>query len=114
MERIKAELPADPEGHNDDRAKWAQVALDAFQGETGTDDGDRLADLLGDLMHWCDRNGMGFAHELERAHRYYEEETKPEPEERGHRNNPDFCAKCGGTCRYDSDGNLKPTHGAAV
>jgi hypothetical protein len=40
--------------------------------------------------------------------------TEVEPGERGHRNNPDFCAKCGGVCLYDSDGNLKPTHGAAV
>ena len=59
------DLSADPEGMNDDRAKWAQVALDAFQGETGTDDGDRLADLLCDLMHWANRNGMGFAYELQ-------------------------------------------------
>ena len=27
-------------------------------------------------------------------------------EERGHRHNSDFCAKCGGTCVYDDQGEL--------
>ena len=31
-----------------------------------------------------------------------------EGKERGHRNNPDYCAKCNGVCQFDSDGNPKP------
>jgi hypothetical protein len=75
----KPGLPPDPEGQNDDRAKWAGVALDAFQAETGTDDCDKLGDLLGDLMHWCDRNNQEFEWALDRARNYYRQETMPEP-----------------------------------
>ena len=70
-------LPPDPEGQNDDRACWAEVALDAFQQETGTEDEDALSDLLTDLMHYCDRNGIQWADELARASRNYREETAP-------------------------------------
>lgn len=48
-------LPADPENMNDDRAAWAEAALNEFRRVTGTDDEDALGDLLCDLMHWCDR-----------------------------------------------------------
>ena len=71
-------LPPDPENMNEDRAKWASEALLRFQMETGTDLEDALADLLGDLMHWADRNGRDFETDLERARRYYAEETDPE------------------------------------
>ena len=33
------------------------------------------SDLLGDLMHWCDRNGFKFDLALERARGHYEAET---------------------------------------
>ena len=187
-------LPPDPDGQNDDRAKWAKAAVLAFMAETGTDEADALPDMLADLMHWADREGYDFGDQLHRARRHYIAETAPEPgwndaptppqvvivieggivqevlsnipldagildydtegadedevfdvpqtgsapaqacghiesaavnpsrvaelleainskpetEERGHRNNPDFCAKCGGVCRFDSDGNPKP------
>ncbi len=68
-------LPPDPEGQNDDRAAWAQTALEAFQKTTRTDAGDAVSDLLGDLMHWCDRNGSDFEAELARARSHYAEET---------------------------------------
>jgi hypothetical protein len=42
---------------------------------------DAVADLLGDLMHWCDRHKMSFNDELDRARRYYDEEIA----------NPDEC-----------------------
>lgn len=74
-------LPPDPEGQNDDRAKWAGVALDAFQSETGADDCDKLGDLLGDLMHWCDRNNQEFEWALDRAREYYRQETLSEPDD---------------------------------
>lgn len=72
-------LPADPEEMNDDRAAWAETALASFQAETGTDDGDAIADLLADLMHLCDRKperfGASFRAQLERAEGHYEAET---------------------------------------
>jgi hypothetical protein len=51
----KPALPADPEGMNDRRAEWALTALLAFRYVTGTDWSDAVADLLCDLMHFCDR-----------------------------------------------------------
>jgi hypothetical protein len=48
-------LPPDPEGMNDNRARWADNVLEMFQRLTGTDFEDVLSDMLVDLMHWCDR-----------------------------------------------------------
>jgi hypothetical protein len=71
----KRKLPPDPENMNDGRAKWAGAALRHFQCTTGTDWDEGPADLLGDLMHWCDRNGFDFETELSRARRHYQTET---------------------------------------
>jgi hypothetical protein len=73
-------LPADPEGMNDDRAMWAQTALDAFAEVTNMDTAGEdaqtiLTDLLADFMHWSDRNGVDFAEVLASAKAHYEEET---------------------------------------
>jgi hypothetical protein len=65
----------DPDEKNADRARWAEAALICFQIETGTDDEDALADLLCDLMHWCDREGYAFKEALRRAKSHYGEET---------------------------------------
>jgi hypothetical protein len=73
-------LPPDPEGMNDDRAKWAGVALAAFRGETAADREDAVGDLLGDLMHWCDRAGFDFELALGRARMHYESETLSDTE----------------------------------
>lgn len=72
-----ANLPPDPEGMNDERAGWAEDTLDHFRAVTGTDEEDALADLLCDLMHWCDRNAINttFEAELEKARQHYREET---------------------------------------
>jgi hypothetical protein len=70
-----AGLPPDPEGKNYARAAWAGSALRHFQSKTGTDYEDSLGDLLGDLMHWCDRNNFDFELALERARGHYEAET---------------------------------------
>jgi len=70
-------MPANPESQNNSRSKWAEVAIKAFEAETGTYREDALADLLCDLMHWCDRNGLRFQKELERAENHYYEETYP-------------------------------------
>jgi hypothetical protein len=75
-------LPPDPEGMNNDRAEWAGAALRQFRSVTGTDFEDALSDLLGDLMHWADRNGVTFDDQLSCARMHYEAETAaddPEP-----------------------------------
>ena len=68
-------LPGDPDHRNPDRARWAAVALEAFRRETGADLEDALSDLLADCMHWCDRSGQKFEHELRRALGHYQAET---------------------------------------
>ena len=84
-------LPPDPtadEGiSNDDRAAWAEVALVAFARRTGmlkeqdhinVQSEDRfhiLADLLADLGHWCDRNGVDLPSALAHAAWHYHAET---------------------------------------
>jgi hypothetical protein len=72
-------LPADRDGLNDDRAAWAGSALAEFMLVTGTDEEERLSDLLADLMHWADRNGYAFDAALERARGHYEAETAGQP-----------------------------------
>jgi hypothetical protein len=78
-------VPPDPEGTNDAYAELAAASLRHFQRHTGSDWDDAPSDFLGDLMHFCDRNGFDFEHELERARRHYEEETaaidvEPQPD----------------------------------
>ncbi|WP_321820884.1 MULTISPECIES: hypothetical protein [unclassified Burkholderia] len=68
-------LPADPEGMNDDRAVWAGAALETFRNVTRCDQQDVVSDLVANLMHYCDRNGMLFEDELVRARKNYAEET---------------------------------------
>jgi hypothetical protein len=75
---MKRRLPSDPEGLNDDRAEWAAAALLQFQCATGTDRGDAVADLLADLMHFCDRERFDFAEQLDQARRHYAAETGSE------------------------------------
>ncbi len=77
--RIDRRLPPDPDGVNALRAGWAGAAIACFRDTTGTDPEDAVCDLVADLMHWCDRNGHYFPHELERAQDQYEAETTDEP-----------------------------------
>lgn len=65
---------------------WAQTALDAFAKTTnmdaaGEDDSTVLADLLTDLMHWCDDNGVDFKSTLAASINRYDEEVANEPAE---------------------------------
>lgn len=69
-------LPPDPEGENGNYASYAALAVKAFQKRTKSDPEDVLSDLLGDLMHWADRNDMDFDRELERARDHYRYETE--------------------------------------
>lgn len=79
---VEIEVPADPEGQNDDRATWAEEALLKFGRETGQDlriEPDELvSDFIADLMHWCDRNGVDFEDMVRRGKGHYEEETAEE------------------------------------
>lgn len=73
-------LPPDPEGRNDDRAAWANTAVEAFAAEVFHLFADRedcdmvLGDLLCDLRHWCDRMGLDFYKILTRSDHHYAEE----------------------------------------
>lgn len=71
----KARSPADPERMNADRAEWASKALGAFREVAGCQQGDDVADLVADLIHYCDRNGYAFEEELDRARQHYADET---------------------------------------
>lgn len=68
-------LPPDPEEMNAERADWAAAALCQFECATGTDYDDALADLLCDLMHWCDRNDFDFDAAMSIARMHYDAET---------------------------------------
>lgn len=62
---------------------WAQTALDAFARITrmdaaGEDDSTVLGDLLTDLMHWCDDNGVDFKSTLAASITRYDEEAAQE------------------------------------
>lgn len=72
------DLPPDPEEQNNDRSKWANVAVMAFVEKTGMKEDTEfyLSDLLTDLMHWADRSGFEFEHELSRARANYADETR--------------------------------------
>jgi len=59
---------------NEDRADWADTAIEAFMAETGTDREDALGDLLGDPMHWADREGKNYGDAIMSATSNYGEE----------------------------------------
>lgn len=64
---------SEPSGSPSDRPGKAMEALD-IAGYEARDLPSAIADLLTDLRHLCDREGLAF-HELDRrAHRHYAEE----------------------------------------
>jgi hypothetical protein len=73
----------DPDGLNTNRADWAEQALAEFSRITGLDfiepDApervEAVTDLLADLMHWCDGEGLDFEHVLLNARHHYAAET---------------------------------------
>jgi hypothetical protein len=73
-------LPPDPDGQNDERAEWAAESIRTFARVTcmdtaNEDDDTILGDLLCDLMHWCDREGIDFDAVLGAARENYGAET---------------------------------------
>lgn len=116
--------PPDPESDdicdNEKRAAWGLEAVETYAARTGLDispsaDGveTAISDLLADLHHVADREGLDFADMVERARNHYEAETAEESDQLAHRGREGFCAKCGGACEYDSDGALKQKGGLA-
>ena len=66
---------------NERRAQWADKALAVFQKETRCDQQDALPDLLCDLMHLADQQGIDFDKMLDRARCHHQAEVyEPEPE----------------------------------
>lgn len=68
---------------NNDRAKWAEAAVQAFADVTGLDtskDADgfdtAISDLLADIRHLCDREGLDMGEMDRRAHKRYLEELE--------------------------------------
>lgn len=60
-------LPPDPEEMNDKRAGWGGQVVEYFMSLTGCDQEDAVCDLIPNLHHWCDRNGLDFNNELRRG-----------------------------------------------
>jgi hypothetical protein len=78
-------LPPDPDNMNADRACWAGECIDLMSEITGCEPGqEALGDLLCNLFHWGDRNGIT-PDELEAIfasrRKMYDEETRPIPED---------------------------------
>jgi hypothetical protein len=82
LEKIKAKgLPPDPEDMNDARAEWAGECIALFSEITGSENGqEAMGDLLADMFHWCDRNGLDMEQMFDSARRCYREETYSEEE----------------------------------
>lgn len=76
---MKNPLPIDPEGgDNNARAYWAEAALRSFMAATGCDAEDALGDLIGNLLHLCDRHSDDFGDfdsGLRRGRDHYAAET---------------------------------------
>lgn len=73
-------LPPDPDKMNDDRAEWAGAAVSTFEQQVYLVPNCEpkqtiLGDLLANLMHWCDRNGVDFNQALQVGREHYMEET---------------------------------------
>jgi hypothetical protein len=85
---VDAELPPDPEGENERRAQEGGAILVHYEETSGeapyggisaeqlTDLHEQnLADMLCDLGHWCDRNGVDMQDAIRRAKMHYDAET---------------------------------------
>lgn len=87
--RIKVAPPAlrrDPNNMNNHRADFAAAAITAYDraagnpARTGEDQQTILANLLGDLMHYCDQAGLDFRRALRTgATHYWAEKTIGQP-----------------------------------
>lgn len=62
---------------NEDRAAWAEAAIDCFINQTGQDklEDDPVSDLIADLGHWCDENDIDFLAAIQRGIGHWKAET---------------------------------------
>lgn len=67
-----------PEFTNKDRAAAALVVIEAFMKETGTDREDAISDLISDLCHLSDQDGVGATADVARGLEHYYAETHDE------------------------------------
>ena len=81
---LPPDATADEGISNGERAAWAETALMAFGRQIGavsSSIGDKeepfliVADLLADLAHWCDLNGVELRSAIQYAARHYRTET---------------------------------------
>ncbi len=84
------QVPPDPDFMNNKRADWARDVLEYFEqfGERPhpdlTTDEERgiakqnLSDLIADMGHYCDRNGLRMDEVIRIASYHYAEETRQE------------------------------------
>lgn len=83
-------------GLNNQRAEWARKAVDAFAAEAGTDGLETdIGDLLIDLRHLCDKEGLDWEKIADKATRYFDMEKS-------------ICQKCG--VSYDNETNGDEEH----
>ena len=70
---------------NNERALWAQNAVDTFRNEVmqGEDNETTIGDLLCNLMHLCDACGIDFDARLESGRNHYDAETNGDEFEEG-------------------------------
>ena len=67
--------------NNLDRAETAKQAVDVYAKATCSEDEDsetKVSDLLCDLMHLCDLEGLDFKRSVERADSHYSDEWEEE------------------------------------
>ena len=84
------QVPPDPESMNNKRADWARDVLEYFEqyGERPHPDlttkeqremaKQNLSDLVADMGHYCDRNGLRMDEVIRIASYHYAEETENE------------------------------------
>ena len=60
------------------RAKLAEIALNPFITQTGSEKETVVRDLLSDIRHWCDVNEINFDDESYWAEFHYNEELRGE------------------------------------
>ena len=61
---------------NNDRAAWAEIAINNFRNEVmqGEDDDTTIGDLLANILHYCDQYGVDFDARLTTARMHFEAE----------------------------------------
>lgn len=73
-------LEGSPESQNARRVEWARRAVARLKHETGLTNADGLdtaiVDLICDLLHLCNREGLEFEHVLALAKLHYDAETR--------------------------------------